>query len=112
MRESYSEDIASHAGPESCADAREGSREALTGVCAGQVLSPETIFLRVPTQSSYAEGNTVGVVKVRPQRALRGLRPCACTEAPHARTGRSRVCPIRMADRAALAVSLEDGGRR
>ena len=112
MRESYSEDIASHAGPESCADVRKGRREALTGVCAGEVLSPETIFLRVPTQSSYAEGNTVGDVMVRPQRALRGLRPCACTEAPHARTGRSRVCPIRMVGRAVLAGSFEDGGQR
>jgi len=45
MRESHSEDVASHAGPESCADVREGSREALTGVCTGQVLRPETMFI-------------------------------------------------------------------
>lgn len=45
MKESYSEDLASHAGPESCMVNREGGREALTGVCAGRVLSPEMIVL-------------------------------------------------------------------
>ena len=46
MKEPYSEGIASHAGPESCADGREAGREALTGVCAGRVLSPEKIVVR------------------------------------------------------------------
>lgn len=46
MEEPYSEGIASHAGPESCADGREAGREALTGVCAGRVLSPEKIVVR------------------------------------------------------------------
>jgi len=31
MQESYGEDLASHTDPESCAVAREGAREALTG---------------------------------------------------------------------------------
>lgn len=43
MKESYSEDVASHAGPESCMVTREGGREASTGVCAGRVLSLEMI---------------------------------------------------------------------
>ena len=39
MKESYSEGLASHAGPESCGVTREGGVEALTGVRAGRVLS-------------------------------------------------------------------------
>jgi hypothetical protein len=39
MKESYGEGVATRPGPESCAAAREGRDEALTGVRAGQVLS-------------------------------------------------------------------------
>src|SRR5574337_788597 len=39
MKESYVEGLASYGGPESCADAREGVGEALTGVRAGRVSS-------------------------------------------------------------------------
>ena|SRR2546425_7661837 len=46
MEESYGEGLATHAGPESCGTAREGSAEALTGVRAGRVLSRERILLR------------------------------------------------------------------
>jgi hypothetical protein len=35
------EGVASHSDPESCAGDREGTGEALTGVCTGQVLSLE-----------------------------------------------------------------------
>jgi hypothetical protein len=38
MQESYGEDLASHTDPESCAVAREGAREALTGARAGGLL--------------------------------------------------------------------------
>jgi hypothetical protein len=41
MKESYGEGVATHTGPESCAVAREGDGEALTGGRAGQVLSRE-----------------------------------------------------------------------
>jgi hypothetical protein len=41
MKESYGEGVATHTGPESCAVAREGGGEALTGGRAGQVLSRE-----------------------------------------------------------------------
>ena len=57
MKESYSEDLASHTGPESCVVVREGAVEALTGVCAGPVLSLEKLSFGVPTLLSYAEGN-------------------------------------------------------
>ena len=39
MEESYVEGLATHGGPESCAAAREGGGEALTGVRAGRVSS-------------------------------------------------------------------------
>jgi hypothetical protein len=46
MKESYVEGLATHDGPESCAVAREGGGEALTGVRAGRVLSRERDSLR------------------------------------------------------------------
>jgi len=46
MKESYVEGFATHDGPESCAAAREGRGEALTGVRAGRVLSRERNPLR------------------------------------------------------------------
>jgi len=46
MKESYAEGSATHSGPESCVAVREGSREALTGVRAGRVLSREIPLLR------------------------------------------------------------------
>jgi len=42
MQESYGEGVASHTAPESCAVARKGRGEALTGVRAGRVLSRES----------------------------------------------------------------------
>ena len=41
MKESYGKGVATHTGPESCADTRKGGGEALTGGRAGQVLSRE-----------------------------------------------------------------------
>jgi len=41
MKVSYSEGVAIHTGPESCTFVRKGEGEALTGECAGQVLSRE-----------------------------------------------------------------------
>ena len=46
MKESYSEGVASHTGPESCGAARKVVAEALTGVRAGWVSSRESSFLR------------------------------------------------------------------
>jgi RNA-directed DNA polymerase len=46
MQESYGEGLATHTGPESCAIAREGGSEALTGERAGWVLSRERSSLR------------------------------------------------------------------
>src|SRR5262245_40043087 len=46
MKESYGEDRASHTDPESCTSARKGGREALTGACAGELLSRERMMVR------------------------------------------------------------------
>ena len=46
MEKSYGEDLASHTDPESCTVAREGGCEALTGACAGGLLSREIIRVR------------------------------------------------------------------
>ena len=40
MKESHSENFASHAGPESCEGVREGALEALTGEPAGRAIEP------------------------------------------------------------------------
>ncbi len=46
MKESYGEDLASHIDPESCAVARKGGCEALTGACTGGLLSREILHNR------------------------------------------------------------------
>ena len=46
MQEPHVEGVADHDGPESCADAREGGGEALTGETAGWVLSREMFALQ------------------------------------------------------------------
>jgi hypothetical protein len=51
VRVHRNEGVASHIDPESCADAREGAGEALTGECTGQPLSRERDNPRVPTRS-------------------------------------------------------------
>ena len=42
----YEEGLTSHIGPESCVAVREGVREALTGVRAGQAIERRNIILR------------------------------------------------------------------
>ena len=102
MKESYGEDLASHTDPESCTVAREGGREALTGVCAGELLSREITCPGCRRCFQQAEGHIPCLDLARGTGTPRGRRPSACTETPHARTGRSRVRPSDMARRAAL----------
>jgi RNA-directed DNA polymerase len=65
MKESYGEGVAIHSGPESCGGLRKGTIEALTGVRAGRVSSPEKLSIRVPTSSLVAEGNTGSAANAR-----------------------------------------------
>jgi hypothetical protein len=46
MKESYGKDLASHTDPESFAVACKGGRDALTGACAGGLLSREITMAR------------------------------------------------------------------
>ncbi len=68
MKESYTEGLATHSGPESCGVARKGSVEALTGVGAGRVFSRE--------RSKVRDADAVGM-SGRRHRAhrYRGMRP-------------------------------------
>ncbi len=74
MKVHYSEGIANHAGPESCAGSREATSEALTGECVGQPLSGVIAFIRGADAFETAEGNTSRVAIARPGPALRRLR--------------------------------------
>src|SRR4029453_11174946 len=47
---------------------------------------------QVPTFLNWAEGKTGSVGIARRFWTWRGLRPCACTQAPCAEIGSSRVC--------------------
>ena len=51
------EDVASHIGPESCADTREGAGEALTGERTGQPSSRESLILPDADVVINTEGN-------------------------------------------------------
>jgi hypothetical protein len=67
MKESYGEDRASHTDPASCTVARKGGREALTGACAGGLLSREIILVR--------GADVVSVNGRRHSRSRQGKRP-------------------------------------
>ena len=68
------ERVANDIGPESCSAAREGRREALTGVRSGWPLSRES-KLQSADAVSKAEGNMDGGASASLRPALRGLRP-------------------------------------
>jgi predicted XRE-type DNA-binding protein len=55
MKESDTEGVATHGGPESCVHTREGGGEALTGGWTGRVLSRENTQSGVPTWLSVTE---------------------------------------------------------
>src|SRR6202048_3574470 len=113
MQESYGEGIAIHTGPELCGVSREAGLEALVGVRAGRVLSPEISQTGVQTLSPCAEGNTVSNTSASWTGTPRGRRPRACTETPRTRTGRSQASPGGPSDAGALERSgkLEDARR-
>ena len=97
MKESYGEGVATHTGPESCAGARKGDGEALTGGRAGRVLSREIHDPRrepwhsgVPTPWRIGGRPHRRVAIARRDGTLRGQRPRARTETPRTGTGRSR----------------------
>ena len=74
MQVPYDEGVATRIDPESCAVAREGLGEALTGECIGQPLSRER-FISGADTVYFVEGNTLGRVIARPWTTRRGQRP-------------------------------------
>ena len=80
MKESYDEGVASHIDPESCARAREGSGEALTGARAGRVLSRGMVLdSRVPTSWTWRKATRCTSIA----REVHG--PCAVVDPGHTR---------------------------
>ena len=61
MKVQYDEGLTSHIGPESCAGAREGAREALTGEHVSQAIERRKSALRDADALATAEGNTTAV---------------------------------------------------
>ena len=75
MQVHYDEGVAIRIGPEPCAAAREGNREASVGVCAGQPLSRESKIVPSADVVRITEGNTVGRISASACPARRGRRP-------------------------------------
>jgi hypothetical protein len=70
----HDEEVANRIGPESCAAAREGISEALTGGCTGQPLSRESTLFPGADVVPVTEGNTDGRDIASAQTARRNLR--------------------------------------
>lgn len=74
MKESYSEGLANHIGPESCLDDPRGRGKALTGESIGGLLNSEITLFREPTAWTGWEGNTEVRVSTRAAIRLGGVR--------------------------------------
>ena len=74
MEVHHDEGVANRIDPESCADAREGIGEALTGERIGQPLSRESTLILGADVVPVTEGNTDGRDNASAQTARRGLR--------------------------------------
>jgi RNA-directed DNA polymerase len=100
MKEPYGEGLASHTGPESCADNRKVGREALTGAQAGGVFSRE-MLLNQRADAVHDGGRQQRWMRNRehPLDSARSETP-ACRETPRARTGRPHQRPTRECERA------------
>ena len=74
MQVHHDEGVANRIDPESCADAREGIGEALTGERIGQPLSRESTLILGADVVLLTEGNTDGRDSASAQTARRGRR--------------------------------------
>jgi hypothetical protein len=89
----YDEGVANHIGPESCAVAREGLGEALTGERIGQPLSRERVLSWVPTPCTRWKATCPSATARGPDDPA-WSETLACADAPCAGTGRSRDRPL------------------
>ena len=97
MQVHHGEGVAIHIDPESCAAAREGNSEALTGERAGQPLSRESTIFPGADVVPLTEGKTDGRDIASAQTARRGRRPW------HVRTLCAREPGDLTIDRSAIA---------
>jgi hypothetical protein len=94
MKESYSEDLASHTGLELYAGGGNATGVATTEVHAGELLSSEiTLFVRRPCLCSGKTTRSVAFL-ARNRAARRSRRTSACMETSSARTGRPYRFPL------------------
>src|SRR6478672_10455405 len=87
------EGVAIHIGPKSCAVAREGLGEALTGERIGQPLSRERVLSWVPTPCIWWKATHPSASSRAPDDPA-WSKTLACADAPCAGTGRSRDRPF------------------
>jgi hypothetical protein len=87
----YGEGVANHTDPESCACRCEVSREALTGVRAGQPLSGVNYVPRSADALHTAEGNTGARNNASMRLAPRRLRPWHARKRPAREPGDLRI---------------------
>ena len=85
MEEPYTEELATHGGPESCAAVREGGGEALTGARAGRDIEPRNmVFWGADAVGSGGRQHP----RQRYARAAEG--PCAVVDPGHVRNLHAR----------------------
>src|SRR5271157_465931 len=101
----HDEGVANRIDPESCAVAREGISEALTGERTGQPLSRESTLIPGADVVPVTEGNTDGRDIASAQTARRGRRPW------HVRTLFAREPGDLAIDRSATAAESASGRR-
>jgi hypothetical protein len=101
----YSEGVATHTGPESCAQPREGLGEALTGERIGQPLSGENSVWGADALE-VAEGNTKWRENASAVLTPRRLSPWHVRKAPVREPGDLRQPPASLPERIGKA-----GGR-
>jgi hypothetical protein len=100
MKEPYGEGLASHTGPESCADNRKVGCEVLTRVQAGGVLSREMLSnQRADAVHDGGRQQRWARNREHSSDSARSETP-ACRETPRARTGRPCQRPTRSCERA------------
>ena len=93
MQVHHDEGVANRIDPESCAGAREGIGEALTGERIGQPLSRERNLIPGADAVIRTEGNTDGHDRRERPDGPAWSKTLACADAPCTGTGRSHVWP-------------------
>ena len=98
MQVHYSEGVATHTGPESCVQSREGLGEALTGVRIGQPLSGENPLWGADVLEN-TEGHTGRRVNASAVSTPRRLRPWHVRTPSVREPGGLRIWPLSLAVR-------------